>query len=78
MGRSKAAKVAPPRLSAEPNRTMPEMVNCFGGPTRRILTLSPTLKWYFAAVPASIATCVEVRGAVPLVRFNAESSGSLP
>ena len=46
VGRSKAAMVAPARLSAVPNLTRPEMVKVWGGPARRIRTWSPTVKWY--------------------------------
>ena len=38
VGRVKAAKVAPPRLSAEPKRTIPEMVKVSGGPGSSTLT----------------------------------------
>ena len=56
VGSQKAAMVAPARLLAVPNRTMPEMVKVCGGPASRIRTCSPTVKWYFCAVPASTTT----------------------
>ena len=73
MGRSKAAMVAPARLSAVPNLTRPEMVKVCGGPDRRTRTWSPTLKWYFWAVPSSITTWFGVVGAVPWARCSDDS-----
>ncbi len=73
VGRSKAASVAPARLSAEPNLTRPEMVKVRVGPASRTRTRSPTLKWYLSAVPTSMATSVELVGAVPPVTVRTES-----
>ena len=58
--------VAPARLLAVPNLTIPLMVNVCGGPARRTRTWSPTAKWYFCAVPASITTSCDVGGGGPL------------
>ena len=38
-------------------------------------TWSPTWKWYFWAVPASMATSSGVVGAVPAARLSADSWG---
>ena len=73
VGRSKAARVAPARLSAVPNLTRPEMVKVCGGPENSMRTWPPTLKWYLLAVPTSMRTSLGVVGAVPLVRWSAES-----
>ena len=56
VGRSKAASVAPARLSAVPKLARPLMVNVWVGPCSRIRTRWPTLKSYFCAVPRSITT----------------------
>ena len=53
VGRVKPARVAPPRLPAEPKPMMPETVKVRAGPWSRTLTRSPTAKPCFSAVWAS-------------------------
>ena len=72
VGRSNAARVAPARLSAVPNRTMPVRVKVRGGPSSRTRTCSPTAKWYFCAVPASITTSLGVVGGRPRTSWSEE------
>ncbi len=65
---SNAASVAPARLLAVPKRAKPVMVNVLVGPSSRMRTCWPTLKWYFSAVPRSMTTSCDVVGAVPWVK----------
>jgi hypothetical protein len=65
--------VAPARLLAVPNRTIPLIRNVRGGPTRSTRTWSPTLKWYFWAVAASITTSCDEVGADPSESRSADS-----
>ena len=44
VGNVNDASVAPPRLSASPKPTIPEIVNSSGGPWNRIFTCSPTVR----------------------------------
>ena len=67
--------VAPARLSAVPNFTIPVMVKVCGGPVSRTRTRWPTAKWYFFAVPSSMRTSSGVVGAVPSVRWSDDSCG---
>ena len=76
VGRLNAAMVAPARLSAVPNPTIPERVKVCGEPGNRIRTWLPTLKWYLRAVPWSITTWVEVDGGLPATRRSEESRRS--
>ena len=72
VGSENAASVAPARLSAVPNRTMPVRVKVRGGPASRIRTCWPRVKWYFWAVPASMTTSSGVVGARPWARVSEE------
>ena len=72
VGMSKAARVAPARLSAVPKRARPVMVKVWVGPCNRMRTWSPTLKSYFCAVPRSITTSWGVVGAVPSTMWSSE------
>ena len=59
---------APPRLSLPPSDAMPETLNCLAGASPETVTVSPTLKSYFFAVPRSSATSSSVcRRAAALV-----------
>ena len=73
VGRSNAARVAPARLSAVPNRTNPVMTKVCGGPMSRIRTWSPTAKWYFCAVPASMTTSSGAVGGRPFDSCRADT-----
>ncbi len=72
VGVSKAARVAPARLSAVPKRARPTMVNVRVGPCNRIRTGWPTLKSYFCAVPRSMTTWLGVVGSLPWTSRSAE------
>jgi hypothetical protein len=72
VGSENAARVAPARLSAVPNCTMPVRVKVWVGPSSRMRTCWPTLKWYFWAVPASISTSWGVVGARPSINCREE------
>ena len=72
VGSVNAARVAPARLSAVPNWTMPVMVKVWGGPADRMRTRCPTVKSYFCAVPASITTSSEVTGGLPAIRCRGD------
>ena len=72
---SKAARVAPARLLAVPKRARPVMVNVFVGPSSRMRTCWPTLKWYFSAVPRSITTWFGVVGGCPGSAAAARAAG---
>ena len=76
MGRSKIASVAPRRLSASPNRTIPETVKSPVpvGVTTRIRF--PTDSWWVAAEAASTATWSGPDGAVPEITLRLVTSGS--
>ena len=57
---------APPRLSLPPSEAMPETLYCLAGASPVTVTVSPTLKPYFFAVPRSSATSsVALRAARP-------------
>jgi hypothetical protein len=56
VGRSNSAHVAPPDVSASPNRTMPVTVNSRLSPVLATLILSPTLMSPFLAVFLSTTT----------------------
>ncbi len=77
MAVSNTTRVAPPRLSVEPNPTMPTIVASIGGPCSRTLARWPRVKSYFDAVDASMAISLEVVGARPCRRVSALISGSL-
>src|SRR5215217_5790120 len=68
--------VAPPRLSLVPNPTIPEIVN--GSLPACVITRTcwPTDRSCSAAVPASIAICVDEAGAVPCRRSAVVVFGS--
>ncbi len=72
VGMSKAASVAPARLSAVPKRARPVMVKVRVGPWSRMRTDWPTLKSYFCAVPRSMTTSWGVVGRVPSTSRRAE------
>src|SRR5690348_11499240 len=79
VGSVNAARVAPARLPTElppePNWTMPVMVNVRGVPMVSTRTRWPTVKPYFCAVPASMATSPGPRGGPPSIRCSADSCG---
>ena len=76
VGRSKAAMVAPARLSAVPKPTMPVRVKVWGGPISRTRTRSPMWKWYLAAVEASMTTSSGPAGGEPLRMWSADIWGT--
>ena len=65
---SKAARVAPARLSASPKPAMPTTSYSSGGPWPRMPTRAPTSIFWALAVPASMATSPGPAGALPLRR----------
>ena len=65
VGRSNSASVAPPRLSTEPNPVMPEIVKDRMPLGPEIEIVSPSVRWYFDAVPASTTTCSGPWGGAP-------------
>ena len=72
VGVSKAASVAPARLSAVPKRARPVMVKVCVGPCSNIRTRWPTSKPYFCAVPRSMTTSWGVVGRVPWTSRSSE------
>jgi len=68
--------VAPPRLFAEPNPTIPAIVYEEVPDTVITLTLSPTVSEYLSAVAASTAISLESLGEVPVRNVNVVVFGS--
>ncbi len=70
---SKAAAVAPRRLSVSPMRKMPEIVNSREPLVKMIEIRWPTVRSCAVAVPASTATSVDVVGSFPSTRLRPAS-----